>query len=200
MKSKNKSMQKKIKSLNKEITDLKREKNEILEQKSLNVLNNFEKIDTSKITNISELSDLVINSVNIFRESQKNFQNLIEKLIKISDDEHKSLIDESKKYIDNKGKTFFDILEKLSLNNKKKEPNEENKMESKNRNLLKETEISELKKKYELSKQRESLLKEKIKALEEKNNATEALNKNLMTTFNEMYSNYKGSDDAKKKK
>ena len=200
MKSKNKSMQKKIKSLNKEITDLKREKNEILEQKSLNVLNNFEKIDTSKITNISELSDLVINSVNIFRESQKNFQNLIEKLIKISDDEHKSLIDESKKYIDNKGKTFFDILNKLSLNNKKKEENEENKIESKKRNLLEETEISELKKKYELSKQRENLLKEKIKALEEKNNATESLNKNLMTTFNEMYSNYKGSDDAKKKK
>ena len=200
MKSKNISLQKKIKSLIEEIADLKREKNEILEQKSLNVLNNFEKIDTSKITNISELSDLVINSVNIFRESQKNFQDLIDKLIKISDNEHKSLMDESKKYIENKGKTFFDILEKLSLNNKKKEPNEENKMESKNRNLLKETEISELKKKYELSKQRESLLKEKIKALEEKNNATEALNKNLMTTFNEMYSNYKGSDDVKKKK
>jgi len=200
MKSKNISLQKKIKSLIEEIADLKREKNEILEQKSLNVLNNFEKIDTSKITNISELSDLVINSVNIFRESQKNFQDLIDKLIKISDNEHKSLMDESKKYIENKGKTFFDILEKLSLNNKKKEPNEENKMESKNRNLLKETEISELKKKYELSKQRESLLKEKIKALEEKNNATEALNKNLMTTFNEMYSNYKGNDDAKKKK
>ena len=200
MKSKNISLQKKIKSLTEEIADLKREKNEILEQKSLNVLNNFEKIDTSKITNISELSDLVINSVNIFRESQKNFQDLIDKLIKISDNEHKSLMDESKKYIENKGKTFFDILEKLSLNNKKKEQNEENKMESKNRNLLKETEISELKKKYELSKQRESLLKEKIKALEEKNNATEALNKNLMTTFNEMYSNYKGNDDVKKKK
>ena len=200
MKSKNISLQKKIKSLIEEIADLKREKNEILEQKSLNVLNNFEKIDTSKITNISELSDLVINSVNIFRESQKNFQDLIDKLIKISDNEHKSLMDESKKYIENKGKTFFDILEKLSLNNKEKEPNEENKMESKNRNLLKETEISELKKKYELSKQRESLLKEKIKALEEKNNATEALNKNLMTTFNEMYSNYKGNDDVKKKK
>jgi serine/threonine protein kinase len=142
MKSKNISLQKKIKSLTEEIADLKREKNEILEQKSLNVLNNFEKIDTSKITNISELSDLVINSVNIFRESQKNFQDLIDKLIKISDNEHKSLMDESKKYIENKGKTFFDILEKLSLNNKKKEPNEENKMESKNKNLLKETEIS----------------------------------------------------------
>ena len=200
MKSKNISLQKKIKSLTEEIADLKREKNEILEQKSLNVLNNFEKIDTSKITNISELSDLVINSVNIFRESQKNFQDLIDKLIKISDNEHKSLMDESKKYIENQGKTFFDILKQLSLNNKKKESNEENKMESKNRNLLKETEISELKKKYELSKQRESLLKEKIKALEEKNNATEALNKNLMTTFNEMYTSYKGSDDVKKKK
>jgi len=69
MKSKNILLQKKIKSLTEEIADLKREKNEILEQKSLNVLNNFEKIDTSKITNISELSDLVINSINIFRES-----------------------------------------------------------------------------------------------------------------------------------
>ena len=106
----------------------------------------FEKIDTSKITNISELSELVINSVNIFKESQKNLQNLIEKLLKISGNEHKSLMEESKKYIDNKGKAFFDTLEKLSLNNKKNESNEENKIENKRGNMIKETEISELKK------------------------------------------------------
>ena len=74
-----------------------------------------------------------------------------------------------------------------------------NKKNEENKTLF-NNEISELKKKYELSKQRENLLKEKIKALEEKNNVTESLNKNLMTTFNEMYSNYKGSDDTKKKK
>ena len=101
-------MANKIKSLSEEIIILKQENKQILEKKTLDFLNNFEKIDTSKIKNISELSELVMNSVNIFHQSQNNLQNLIEKLIKISDNEHKSLLDESKKYIDTKGKVFFD--------------------------------------------------------------------------------------------
>jgi len=193
-------MANKIKSLSEEIIILKQENKQILEKKTLDFLNNFEKIDTSKIKNISELSELVMNSVNIFHQSQNNLQNLIEKLIKISDNEHKSLLDESKKYIDTKGKVFFDTLEKLSISNKKDEISEENKIETKKGNINRETEINELKKNYELSRQRENMLKDKIRALEEKNNAIESLNKSLQRTFDEIYSKYAGTDDTKKKK
>ena len=57
-----------------------------------------------------------------------------------------------------------------------------------------------MKKQYELSKQRENLLKEKIKALEDKNNAANELNTNLMATINELYSPYQKNDDTNKKK
>ena len=198
IKTKYKKMKKIIKSLKEEKTTLEKEKKDILEQKTLDFLNNFEKINTSKITNISELSDIIINSINIFKESQNNLQNLIEKLLKISDNENKSLSEETKRYINDKGKVFFDTLK--NLNENKIDSNEKNKEESKKLNMAKETEISELKKKYELSKQRETSLKEKIKVLEERQNMMESLNKNLMTTIDEMYTNYKGSDESKKKK
>ena len=194
-KKKLKEMSKKVKSLKEELSELKSEKNKNAELKNLNLLNDFEKINLSKITNITELSNVIFKSLNIFKESQNNFQNLIEKLIKISGDEHKSLIEESKKYLDNKGKMFFDELENLNKNKIQKEKIEEN--EEKKSNIIKDTEISELKKKYELSKQRENLLKEKIKALEDRNNASEVLNKKLMTTIDEMYN---GTDNIKKKK
>ena len=99
IKTKYKKMKKIIKSLKEEKTTLEKEKKDILEQKTLDFLNNFEKINTSKITNISELSDIIINSINIFKESQNNLQNLIEKLLKISDNENKSLLEETKRYI-----------------------------------------------------------------------------------------------------
>ena len=198
IKTKHKNLKKIIKSLKEEKTTLEKEKKDILEQKTLDFLNNFEKINTSKITNISELSDVIINSINIFKESQNNLQNLIEKLLKISDNENKSLLEETKRYINDKGKVFFDTLK--NLNENKIDSNEKNKEESKKLNMAKETEISELKKKYELSKQRETSLKEKIKVLEERQNMMESLNKNLMTTIDEMYTNYKGSDESKKKK
>ena len=198
IKTKHKNLKKIIKSLKEEKTTLEKEKKDILEQKTLDFLNNFEKINTSKITNISELSDIIINSINIFKESQNNLQNLIEKLLKISDNENNSLLEETKRYINDKGKVFFDTLK--NLNENKIDSNEKNKEESKKLNMAKETEISELKKKYELSKQRETSLKEKIKVLEERQNMMESLNKNLMTTIDEMYTNYKGSDESKKKK
>ena len=199
-KLKNKLLKKQIKSIKEEMFNLQREKLQILEQKTLNFLNNFEKLDTTKISNLSELSDLVLNSVNIFRESQNNLQKLIEKLITISDDRHKSLLDESKIYIDNKGKTFFETLEKLSEEKDKKDLNEVNKQERKQECINKENEINELKKQYELSKQRENLLKEKIKALQDKVNATDDFNKNLMVTVEELYSRFNKNDDTNKKK
>ena len=181
-KKKIKKLQKKIKNLNDEVIKLQKEKNQIEEQKTLNILNNFEKLNTSKINNVNELSDIIINSVNLFRESQQNLEGLIDKLIAISAEGHLSLVEENKKYIDNKGKLFFDTLESINNSGNKqyelemlKEKEERKKMVKK-----KDDEIAELKEKYELSKQRESLLNEKIKALEERNNATKELNQSLM--------------------
>ena len=173
--------------------DAQKEKNQIDEQKTLNILNNFEKLSTSKITNINELYDIIINSVNLFRESQQSLEGLIDKLIAISAEEHLSLIEENKKYIDNKGKLFFDTLESINNSGNKqyelemiKEKEERKKIDKK-----KDDEIAELKQKYELSKQRESLLNEKIKALEERNNATKELNQRLMKKQEEFDTHFK---------
>ena len=196
-KKKIKTLEKKIKNLNGEINQLQKEKNQIKEQKSLNILNNFEKLNTSKINDINELSEIILNSVNLFRESQKNIESLIDKLISISAEEHLSLINENKKYIDNKGKTFFETLEKLNMNGNKqrdvdiaKEREERKKMDKK-----KDSEISELKTKYEISKQREALLNDKIKALEERNNATVELNKSLAKKLEEFDIHFKKSEN-----
>ncbi len=196
-KKKIKKLEKKIKNLNGEINQLQKEKNQIKEQKSLNILNNFEKLNTSKINDINELSEIILNSVNLFRESQKNIESLIDKLISISAEEHLSLINENKKYIDNKGKTFFETLEKLNMNGNKqrdvdiaKEREERKKMDKK-----KDSEISELKTKYEISKQREALLNDKIKALEERNNATVELNKSLAKKLEEFDIHFKKSEN-----
>ena len=196
-KKKIKKLEKKIKNLNGEINQLQKEKNQIKEQKSLNILNNFEKLNTSKINDINELSEIILNSVNLFRESQKNIESLIDKLISISAEEHLSLINENKKYINNKGKTFFETLEKLNMNGNKqrdvdiaKEREERKKMDKK-----KDSEISELKTKYEISKQREALLNDKIKALEERNNATVELNKSLAKKLEEFDIHFKKSEN-----
>jgi len=60
------------------------------------------------------------------------------------------------------------------------------KEERKKSDKKKDLEIAELKSKYEISKQREALLNERIKALEERNNATKELNKNLMRKQEEL--------------
>jgi len=109
-------------------------------------------------------------------------QALVEKLIAISAEEHLSLIEENKKYIDNKGKLFFDTLENINTSGNKQGEIDSNKEKEERKKLIKkkDAEIAELKSKYELSKQKEELLKEKIKALEERNNSTNELNKVLM--------------------
>ena len=189
-------MQKKIKSLNSEINQLQKEKNQIKEQKTLNILNNFEKLNTSKINDINELSEVILNSVNIFKESQQNVKALIDKLIDISAEEHLSLIEENKKYIDNKGKIFFETLEKINMSGNKQKEIEIMKEKEERRKIdkKKDNEISDLKMKLELSKQKESLLNEKIKALEERNDSTVELNKNLMKKLEEFDTRFKKSE------
>ena len=194
LKEKYKLKEQEIKNLKDELSKIKKEK-QISEQKSLNDL---EKINISKITNISELSNFVFNSLKIFGESQKNMENLVQKLINISGKEHNSLMEESKKYIEKKTKIFFETLDKIIAEGKKNEIKENNEEEIKKNNIIKENEFYEMKKNYELIKQNEEKLKEKIKILEEKNNALESRNKNLMRTIDDMYVHYKGDDTTKK--
>ena len=64
---------------------------------------------------MKELFKVILNSVNIFRESQQSIKVLIDKLIYIS-------IEENKKYIDNKEIIFFGAMEKINMSgNKQKE-------------------------------------------------------------------------------
>ena len=170
------------------MSQLQKEKKQIEEQKTLNILNNFEKINTNKINDINELSNIIFNSVNLFRDSQQHLETLIEKLITISAEEHISLIEENKKYIDNKGKLFFETLDNMNTSGNKQTEIDYNKEKEERKKLVKkkDLEIAELKSKYELSKQKEALLNEKIKALEERNNATKELNKNLMRKQEEL--------------
>ena len=200
-KKKIKKLKKKIKNLSDEVEELQKEKNQIKEQKILNMLDNFGNVNTSKINSISELSDIIINSVNLFRESQQNLEGLIDKLITISAEEHLSLIEENKKYIDNKGKIFFDTLESISNNGNKQIENELNKEKEERKKLEKKKnlEIAELKSKCEISKQREALLNEKIKALEERNKAIDDLNESLIKTQNAMINFNKKNNGVEKK-
>ena len=188
-----KKLEKKIKNLNDEVIKLQKEKNQIEEQKTLNILNNLEKLNTSKINNINELSEIIINSVNLFKNSQQNLEGLIDKLIAISAEEHLLLVEENKKYIDNKGKLFFDTLENINNSGNKKNELEMLKEKEERKKIIKkkDDEIAELKEKYELSKQRESLFNEKIKALEERNNATKELNQSLMKRLEEIDTHFK---------
>ena len=180
-KKKIKKLQKKNKNLNYEVLQLQKEKKQIQEQKTLNILNNFEKINTSKISDITELSEIVINSVNLFRESQQNLEGLIDKLITRSAEDHISLIEANKKYIDNKGKLFFETLQNINMSEIKQNELELNKEkeERKKMDKKKDAQIAELKAKYEISKKRENLLNDQIKELEKRNNATLELNQNL---------------------
>ena len=196
LKEKYKLKEQDIKNLKDELEKLKKEK-QISQQKSLN---DFDKINLSKITNISELSNFVFKSLKIFGESQKNLENLIQKLINISGKEHNSLIEESKKYIENKQQFFYETLNKIITDEKKNELGEkdEEDEDKKKNSIIKESEYYEMKKNYELMKQNEKKLKEKIQLLEENNKKLEFLNKNLMTTIDTMYVHYKGDDSTKK--
>ena len=173
-KEKIKKLEKKNKKLNSEVSQLQKEKKQIQEQKALNILNNLENIKNSKINDINELSETILNSVNLFRESQHNLEGLIEKLISLSSDNNIALTEANRQYIDEKSKKFFLALEEINVNKNKNDEidinkeREERKIMEKKKNL----EINDLKRLLERSKEKEALLNEKIKALEERNNVT----------------------------
>ena len=146
------------------------------DEKDKKILETLEKINTEPIYEINDLVNIILNSINIFKNSHTELKSSIEKLISISDTQNQKLSEENKNYLDTKTKLFFDIM-----NNKISEAeayNELNKPEDKNGNKIQnqindtnnnkiEDKNNEYKQKYEEMKKKEELLNEKIKMLEE---------------------------------
>ena len=76
-------------------------------KKARDLFNNLEQIKNSKINDINELGDIILNSVNLFRESQNNLEGLIGKLLSVSTDNNSALMKAIEEYIDEKGRKFF---------------------------------------------------------------------------------------------
>ena len=141
-------------------------------KKARNISNNLEQIKNSKINDINELADIILNSVNLFRESQNNLEGLIGKLLSVSTDNNSALMKANKEYIDEKGRKFFHALEEININKNKNDEIDINKEREERKKIdkKKDLEINDLKRQLERSKEKESGLLEKIEALEERNN------------------------------
>ena len=57
-------------------------------KKARNIFNNLEQIKNSKINDINKLADIILNSVNLFYESQNNLEGLVGKLLSVSTDKN----------------------------------------------------------------------------------------------------------------
>ena len=181
LKKKIRELKNKVNELNDNITQLNADKSQFEAQKKLNTLSNFEKINSVQINNINDLSNQLLSTINIFNDSQNNLKNILDKLVTMSNSEHTSLIEENNKYIEKKGKVFFDLLKKMNLTEIKEDPalikerEERKKMET-----AKNSQISEYKTKYEIHKKKGELLTEKLQVFEESFNAVKELNDNLV--------------------
>jgi hypothetical protein len=164
--------------------DYKKEIEQLKNEKNKNILETLEKINTIPIYEINDLVNVILNSINIFKNTQNDIKSSVDKLVTISETQNEKLKEENKKYLDNKTKLFFDIM-----NNKVSEKealDELNKPEIKNENENKsnlnnannnQTSAKNLdyKEKYEEVKRNEELLNAKIKILEENVKTAEEL-------------------------
>ena len=164
--------------------DYKKEIEQLKNEKNKNILETLEKINTIPIYEINDLVNVILNSINIFKNTQNDIKTSVDKLVTISETQNEKLKEENKKYLDNKTKLFFDIM-----NNKvseKEAMDELNKPEIKNENENKsnlnninnnQTSVKNLdyKEKYEEVKRNEELLNAKIKILEENVKTAEEL-------------------------
>ena len=180
---------KKLKVLNdeykKEIDNLKSEKNK-------KILETLEKMNTTPIYEINDLVNVILNSINIFKNNQNNFNNAVNKLINLSDENYTKLSEENKKYIDSKAKLFIDIMnnkitdiEAYNQLNKDKKEEDKNNIKKENNNIINKNinNISnnnnnndEYKNKFEDLLKKEELLNERIKILEQSLKKKDELN------------------------
>ena len=183
-KERNNQLREKLRKLSKKNKKLKSSEDEYKKQievlnnnKNKNILETLEKINTVPIYHIDDLVNVILNSINIFKNTQNEIKNSVDKLISNADSQENKLKEENKKFLDNKTKLFFDIMnnkisEKEALDeiNKKEKQNEnqnENNINEINDNFNQSEKNLDYKEKYEESKRKEEILDTKVKVLEE---------------------------------
>lgn len=117
LKSEYKSSVEKTKSFGEQMSKLQKEKYELEEKLKIGSFEKIDNLNSTNINNLTELNDKLNNAIQTFFESQTSFRELVEKLIKMSNEEHELLMKENKTYINEKQKIFFDILKKIKSNN-----------------------------------------------------------------------------------
>ena len=177
LREKLRKLSKKNKKLKSSEDEYKKQIEELNNNKNKNILETLEKINTVPIYHIDDLVNVILNSINIFKNTQNEIKNSVDKLISNADSQEDKLKEENKKFLDNKTKLFFDIMnnkisEKEALDeiNKKEKQNEnqnENNINEINDNNKQNEKNLDYKEKYEESKRKEEILDTKLKVLEE---------------------------------
>ena len=177
LREKLRKLSKKNKKLKSSEDEYKKQIEELNNNKNKNILETLEKINTVPIYHIDDLVNVILNSINIFKNTQNEIKNSVDKLISNADSQENKLKEENKKFLDNKTKLFFDIMnnkisEKEALDeiNKKEKQNEnqnENNINEINDNFNQSEKNLDYKEKYEESKRKEEILDTKVKVLEE---------------------------------
>ena len=177
LREKLRKLSKKNKKLKSCEDEYKKQIEELNNNKNKNILETLEKINTVPIYHIDDLVNVILNSINIFKNTQNEIKNSVDKLISNADSQEDKLKEENKKFLDNKTKLFFDIMnnkisEKEALDeiNKKEKQNEnqnENNINEINDNFNQSEKNLDYKEKYEESKRKEEILDTKVKVLEE---------------------------------
>ena len=176
---------KKNKKLKSNSEEYKRQIDILNNEKNKNILETLEKINTVPIYEIDDLVNVILNSINIFKNTQNEIKTSVDKIVTISETQNEKLKEENKKYLDNKTKLFLDImnnkisekealdeLNKPELKNQNEEKNDENNINNNNKINIKNEDYKE---KYEEIKRKEELLNAKIKVLEENLKSSEEL-------------------------
>ena len=175
---------KKNKKLKSNSEEYKRQIDILNNEKNKNILETLEKINTVPIYEINDLVNVILNSINIFKNTQNEVKTSVDKIVTISETQNEKLKEENKKYLDNKTKLFLDIMNnkisekealdemnKPELKNQNEEKNDENNINNNKINIKNE----DYKEKYEEIKRKEELLNAKIKVLEENLKSSEEL-------------------------
>ena len=179
-------LSKKNKKMKATLDEYKKENDTLKNEKNKNILETLAKMNTVPIYEINDLVNVILNSINIFKTSQNDFKKTLDKLITKSDENYTKLNEDNKKYIDNKTKLFFDIMnnkitneeayKKLNTNNEedKKIINKNNEKKT-NNNSINTVKNEDYKKKFEEWKKKEGELLGRISVLEAKYKAKEEL-------------------------
>ena len=177
LREKLRKLSKKNKKLKSSEDEYKKQIEELNNNKNKNILETLEKINTVPIYHIDDLVNVILNSINVFKNTQNEIKNSVDKLISNADSQEDKLKEENKKFLDNKTKLFFDImnnkisekeaLDEINKKEKQIENQNENNINEINDNFNQSEKNLDYKEKYEELKRKEEILDTKVKVLEE---------------------------------